>query len=247
MLPNIKEKYTEKSITDPMSYIEKYKEGIAFNGDVALIIYPYAASIFLNSARQNNLKIKKDKKYIIVEDKILCCISQISSPNVTISIEEMRIFNIRKLINIGIAGSINRDLNIGDIVLCEKAIRDEGSSYHYLKPSKYAYSSKKLLNYIEKKFTEFNIDFKKGGSWTIDAPYRETLKEVIKYSKSGILTVEMESSAVFAVTEYYKIQSGSIFVISDKIGEYGWEHKFNSKKINSSLTKIFNFIFDVFL
>jgi purine-nucleoside phosphorylase len=74
-----------------------------------------------------------------------------------------------------------------------------------------------------------NINFSEGTTWTIDAPYRETTKEINKYKKEGIATVEMEAAALFAVTRYRKLKSAAIFSISDVLGEK-WEPKFNTKE-----------------
>ena len=63
------------------------------------------------------------------------------------------------------------------------------------------------------------LEFCFGTSWTTDAPYRETIKEIEHYKKEGVLTVDMEASAVFAVAQALNVDAGSIFTISDYLGE----------------------------
>lgn len=62
-----------------------------------------------------------------------------------------------------------------------------------------------------------------GPSWTTDAIYRETISEVEQYANEGILTVEMEASAVFAVAAHRGVSAGAMFVVSDYLGPADWE------------------------
>ncbi len=247
MIPNFKNKYKYESITTAKEYIKRYGKAIKFRGETGFIIYPYSKKFFLDVVKNKRIKIKEKGKFFVLNDKLICCVSQIGSPNAGISVEEMRVYGVKKIINVGIAGGISKDLRIGDVVLCNKALRDEGTSYHYLKPSKYVYPSAKFLKFIKDQFKKNRIPFKTSATWTTDAPYRETLEEVKKYTKEGILTVDMEASAIFSVTKYYGFDSVSIFVISDLISSNGWKHYFYSSIINMKLKKIFDILLYIFL
>lgn len=61
-------------------------------------------------------------------------------------------------------------------MVCERAIRDEGTSYHYLQPSKYIEAPKKITDKIVETLEKEEEDFQIGPSWTIDTPNRETKK-----------------------------------------------------------------------
>ena len=67
-----------------------------------------------------------------------------------------------------------------------------------------------------------------GDAWTVDAPYRETVEKVIRLRKKGVLVVNMESSAIFAVAKYREIQVASVQIISDVVSEEGWHAAFHS-------------------
>jgi purine-nucleoside phosphorylase len=85
-------------------------------------------------------------------------------------------------------------------VLIEKALRDEGTSYHYLAPSAYAFRRAALDSLADRISTKAGHVIR-GGTWTTDAPYRETA-EAIAYAKSlKLLAVEMEASALYAFAE----------------------------------------------
>jgi len=142
-------------------------------------------------------------------------------------------------VTIGAAGALNRHLEIGDIVLPDRAIRDEGTSHHYFKYAKYSYPSKKTFTKIKKLLDKSGKKYFTGTTWTIDSPYRETVAEVRHYQKEGVLTVEMEASAMFAVAKYRNAEIGALFVISDSLAELEWKPRFHTKKFKKSLENIF--------
>ena len=163
----------------------------------------------------------------------------IGSPAVGVALEEAIAFGTKIFISIGTAGTLQQTMHEGDVVLCSKAIRDEGTSFHYLKSSTYAYPSKELIKHIATYFTAKNIPYTSGSSWTIDAPYRETVAEAKKYQKEGVLTVEMEASALFAIAAYHQVQMVAIFIISDSLAELTWNPQFHHKKTKSGLAQLY--------
>ena len=80
-----------------------------------------------------------------------------------------------------------------------------------------------MINTLEEK----NLAYEVGTTWTIDAPYRETVTEVRKYRDEGVLTVEMEAAAIFSVAEYLNLNACAIFTISDYLTEDKWELHFH--------------------
>jgi uridine phosphorylase len=83
-------------------------------------------------------------------------------------------------------------------VLITKALRDEGTSYHYLPPSDYASLDKGLLGMFEHVFAESAVSVHRGATWTTDAPFRETSLAVERALGEGICAVEMEAAALYA-------------------------------------------------
>ena len=164
---------------------------------------------------------------------------------VTLS-ESLIAAGVKRIMNIGIAGTLQKHINIGDIVVCDKAIRDEGTSYHYLPPDTYAYPHSGLTNLITETLDKNGTEYFTGPSWTIDAPYRETIAEVTKYQQEGVLTVEMEASALFALGKHRNIEVGALFTISDSLADLKWRPAFHSEKTVKGLEKIFEISLEVF-
>jgi uridine phosphorylase len=159
----------------------------------------------------------------------------IGGPAAAASMEDLAAFGVRRFVSIGTAGSLQRDLAPGAIVLCEAAIRDEGVSHHYLPPGRLATPSPGLTAALGTALAAPT----RGTSWTIDAPYRETVAEARQYQAEGILCVEMEAAALFAVAEVRGLEVASAFVISDSLADLVWEPQFHGPEVSSGLTTLY--------
>ena len=160
------------------------------------------------------------------------------------TLEELAAYGIRKFVNLGAAGGLQKAMKIGDIVVCERAIRDEGTSHHYLPDEKYAYASMGLTADLCASIQRKGISFIKGPSWTTDAVYRETIGEFQQYRDEGVLTVEMEASALFAVGTFRGVSVSSVFAISDILSEEGWDQGYHSDEKLDGLKQIFEAALD---
>jgi len=86
-------------------------------------------------------------------------------------------------------------------ILIEKALRDEGTSYHYLPPSDFACIAPGLLTLLDDVFTHAPVAVYRGAAWTTDAPFRETETAIAHSRDLGIMAVEMEAAALYAFAE----------------------------------------------
>lgn len=156
------------------------------------------------------------------------------SPYTVFMVEQLIVLGGTQFINIGTAGGLHTE----GIVVCTKALRDEGTSHHYISSKDpFSYPDKKMSEQLKEALQDRKINFIEGPSWTIDAPFRETVKEVATYSKKGMRTVEMESSALFALAAYRNVQMASVFVVSDVLGT-AWKNKFGTSIVDTVKTVI---------
>jgi uridine phosphorylase len=87
-------------------------------------------------------------------------------------------------------------------ILIERALRDEGTSYHYLpSDSEYAEADPDILVIAETALINVGDPVERGATWTTDAPYLETLQAIDAARAQGILAVEMEAAALYAFAE----------------------------------------------
>jgi uridine phosphorylase len=83
-------------------------------------------------------------------------------------------------------------------VLIERALRDEGTSYHYLPPAEFSFADDGLLTAIEDGLAGLPLPIERGAVWTTDAPFRETASAIAAMKARGLLAVEMEAAALYA-------------------------------------------------
>jgi uridine phosphorylase len=163
----------------------------------------------------------------------------IGAPAVTTVFEELIAIGVRRFVSIGTAGALAKGLCVGDAVLCERAIRDEGVSHHYLEPAKYAEASVSLTDELERALREVGLEPARGTSWTIDTPFRETVAEARHYQQEGVLTVEMEAAALFAVAQYRQVELAAACVVSDSLADLVWEPQFHDDRTRDGLDLLF--------
>ena len=143
-------------------------------------------------------------------------------------LEEFIAFGVSRFLSVGTAGSLQHHIGIGDLVVCDRAIRDEGLSHHYVAPGKYAHASPDLTARLVRALDNDGQSFVVGTSWTIDAPYRETKAEVSDYQQEGVACVEMEAAALFTVAHYRGVEMGAMFTISDSLASLEWHPEFHN-------------------
>lgn len=112
--------------------------------------------------------------------------------------EQLFASGCRLLMSMTSAGKIARDLKAPCFVLIEKALRDEGTSYHYMPPAQYAHISADILKPLCDADWGDDYSVQIGSTWTTDAPYRETEAAIEDARHRGILAVEMEAAALYA-------------------------------------------------
>lgn len=112
--------------------------------------------------------------------------------------EQMFVSGCQLLISITSAGTITPPAGGEQFILIDQALRDEGTSYHYLPPDEPALLNREILNKLQDlpNNPELSVDI--ATSWTTDAPYRETQAAIQKAKAEGSTAVEMEASALYA-------------------------------------------------
>jgi len=131
----------------------------------------------------------------------------------------------RKFIACGGAGVLDRDLPVGRVIVPRTAIRDEGTSYHYLPPSREVEASPKGVAAIETVLKRHSVDYVISKTWTTDAPYRETPAKVALRRSEGCLTVEMEAATFFSVARFRGVELAQMLYAGDDVSTEDWDHR----------------------
>jgi uridine phosphorylase len=112
--------------------------------------------------------------------------------------EELFASGCRLLLSITSAGQIAPVQALPYFVVIDRALRDDGTSYHYLPASEYSEADVHLTELARAALSTAGMAVRVGASWTTDAPFRETEEAIAVALRAGILAVEMEAAALYA-------------------------------------------------
>ena len=245
-IPLFMSKPTDKALFNPEHYFaHKGVEKELLKSDLAVIVFNHDLFKKIEDDVGQELTTHKNGTpnydYVIWNGKKVTFIkSGIGGPAAVGIFEELIALGIKRFVFMGYAGSL-QDITPGTIMFPNKAIRDEGTSYHYLEPGKYVEPKGEITNKLIELAKIKKIVFEVGTTWTTDGVYRETIKKVRTFRKEGVLSVEMEAASLFAVANFRGVDIAGIFWVSDKLQEE-WEPHFTSEIIHDGLSNAFEIL-----
>ncbi len=231
--PNFTNKHLQKALFHPEDFIKYTGLKGTFPKKYILTYQKRMENYFIRTYKPKRIKVYPLVTIHIHKNIGLVRMTGIGAPNAVTVLEELIALGGKEFLNIGTSGGLHHE----GVFLCTKALRDEGTSYHYIKHGTFSFPDKQLTQHLGKALTHEGLDYFQGTTWTIDAPYRETKAEVEHYAKQGITTVEMEASALFSVATYRKVKIASAFVVTDILGKKWLPkfHRFNVRRTQRSL------------
>ena len=149
----------------------------------------------------------------------------VGAPLAAAFLDEVIALGCRKFIACGGAGVLNREIAVGHLVVPTSAVRDEGTSYHYLPPGREVSASPEGVAAIEQTLKADGIDYIVGKTWTTDGIYRETPDKVKLRKEEGCVTVEMEAAAFFAVAQFRGVTFAQILYGGDNLDSEKWDSR----------------------
>jgi uridine phosphorylase len=167
----------------------------------------------------------------IGKGRVTICRTPFGAPGCVALAEELAAFGTKRIIFMGYCGSLQPGVRAGDIIVPLEAIREEGTSYHYLSPSVAAQPHQEILNVIRDCLRRKKIPYHQGKIWTTDAIYRETKGKVKQYQTQGVLGVEMELAALFAFGMARQVAVGGLLVVADELSAESWHPRFFAPRL----------------
>ena len=149
----------------------------------------------------------------------------LTAPFAAAMLEEVICMGSRKFVACGGAGVLIPNVHCGHVIVPSAAVRDEGTSYHYMPPGREVEPSPEALAAIEAVLDERCVPYLKGKAWTTDAFYRETRQKVKRRRDEGCIAVEMEAAAFFAVARFRGVKFGQILYGGDDVSGEEWDSR----------------------
>jgi len=144
----------------------------------------------------------------------------------------------KKFIICGSCGVLDSSVTVGHLLVPHTAIRDEGTSYHYLPAARDIAVNPRCLTTLTETLTQNQVEFIPCKTWTTDAIYRETPSKIKKRKEEGCLAVEMEMASLLAVAQFRNVLLGGILYSGDDVGAEKWNSRLFTKQ-TSTREKLF--------
>jgi len=238
MIIDKKEKHLWPAISGAADYLAHIKTDLKLPENIIFNPVSSVTKTVMNNYKNKYYRLDADIYVLEGHNAAYVTNFGIGAPAFAMIMELLTALGCKNFIITGFAGSLQKTLKPGDIVVCEKALRDEGISSSYAAPEHFSYPSESLTNKIKKVLEAGKTPYHYGSTWTTDALHRETAQEITAYQKAGIMTVEMEAAAAFAVAHHYKTNCAAIFAVSDQLANLKWEPAFGDKAVGEALRKI---------
>lgn len=140
-------------------------------------------------------------------------------------LEEAIALGASRFIACGGAGSLAASHQVGKLIVPTMAIRDEGTSFHYLHSEETAVPTTAAFNAVVATLQGRGVDYECAGTWTTDAIYRETRQKIDSRRRMGCSSVEMEAAALFAVAKFRKVEMAQILYAGDDLSGEFWDSR----------------------
>lgn len=151
--------------------------------------------------------------------------SKTGAPASVNGLEVLIALGVKKLVYFGSCGVLDRNITTNKIIVPTHAIRDEGTSYHYLKESDEIELDPKNVERLIEVLNDLNIPYSKGKTWTTDAIFRETRKKFEQRKQQGSIAVEMECAALAAVAQFRGVSFTQFLYSADNLDGEKWDNR----------------------
>jgi uridine phosphorylase len=163
--------------------------------------------------------------YRFVDDDVMVVLGQVGCPSCGGNLDLFNAMGITKVLFCGGGGVLDSGIKVGQLLLVDGAIRDEGFSYHYVKPSRIIYTDRQLTDRLASSLEARGVPYLRGITWTTDALFRETPERIARRREEGAKIVEMEQAGCIAVAQFRGFDYGAIIYGGDDVASEEWNHR----------------------
>lgn len=157
--------------------------------------------------------------YLLETDGVRCGIipRTIGGPYSVLIAEQLHVSGARLILGLTSAGRVSPSLPLPGFVVVTSAVRDEGTSFHYLPPAEQVCCPTAIADLLTEEVSQLGSTVVQGSVWTTDAPYRETTTQLERHAAAGVLAVEMQAASLFAFATALKAGVGVVAHVTNAV------------------------------
>jgi uridine phosphorylase len=158
----------------------------------------------------------------------------VGAPGTVAVMKELIASGARRIIGLGMAGSLQERAPVGAFLLPGECIREEGVSHHYLPAGERVGPDPALQEALRRVLAAQGRHGHVGLHWTTDAIYREFVWKIERYRAEGVIGVDMETSAMYALGRFHGVSVANLLVVSDELWRE-WRPAFHSDELAAAM------------
>lgn len=149
--------------------------------------------------------------------------ARLGAPACVGSFEDVIAFGTKRIILLGNCGVLDKNIRDCGIIIPTRAIRDEGTSYHYAPAADFIDVNRKYVKEFKAICDTFGYPCVEGVTWTTDAFYRETPNKIAARKQMGAICVEMECAAMQALCDFRDVEFFQFLYAGDNLDHSNWD------------------------
>ena len=161
----------------------------------------------------------------VSQPDVLLTLGQVGCPACAGNLDLFHAMGAGKVMFCGGGGVLDRNIEVGQLLVVDGAIRDEGFSYQYIAPSRIIHTDPQVTETIIRRLEEKGIPYLRGLTWTTDAIFRETNDRIRARKEEGAKIVEMEQAGCIAVAQFRGFSYGALIYGGDDLSGEEWSSR----------------------
>lgn len=226
MIPNCEDKHGADALFSPEEVVAVQGEGLPNVPPAVILGYQPKLTEAVERRADSPVQIVRSQHlYPVTETVGYVPVHKwgIGAPISATVTENLIAAGAEAVILLGGGAGLQTDIPPDAAILPTDAIRDEGVSHHYVPGEESVSPTESLVDSLDDALSKAGFDTPRGTTWTTSAFYRETIPEIRAYSNDGVVTLDMESAAIWAVCQYRGVDTASIHELGDVLTPDEWK------------------------
>ena len=225
MIPHYGDKYGAEALFSPEDAVAAQGDGLPDVPPAVILGYQSELTDAVRERRDDRVEVVRGQHVDLISPSVGYVAvheSGIGAPVTATVAENVIAAGAEAVVMLGGGAALQPDIAPDGAVLPTDAIRDEGVSHHYLPPEEPVTPTEPLVDELDALLSRAGFDTPRGTTWTTSAMYRETVPEVERYRDEGVVTLCMESAALWAVARYRGADAATVHEIGDYLTPDDW-------------------------
>lgn len=233
MIPNYGDKYDAAALFSPEDAIGHQGEGLPDVPPAIILGYQEELTDIVSERAEGTVDIVRSQYCYVLSDAVgYVPVHEwgIGAPITATVTENVVAAGAEAVVMLGGCGCLQTEIPPDAAILPTETIRDEGVSYHYVPGDEPVVATAALVDELEGSLSAAGFETPRGRTWTTSAMYRETIPEIEQYRDDGVVSLCMESAAIWAVCQYRGVDAATVHEIGDYLTPEEWVPESDSEK-----------------